>query len=54
MEIMGTTNPDGRSSIKPKGQDPERPSDLAFESTEDPYALTGICEKFERAHVYVR
>ncbi len=37
MEIMGTTDPDGRSSIKPKSQDPESPSNLAFESTEDPY-----------------
>ena len=36
LEIMGTTEPDGRSSRKPKGQDPERPSNLAFESTKDP------------------
>ena len=37
MEIMETTDPDCRSSIKSNGQDPERPSNLAFESTEDPY-----------------
>ena len=36
MRIVRTTDPDGRSSIKPKGQDPERPSILAFESTEGP------------------
>jgi hypothetical protein len=34
MRIVRTTDPDGRSSRKPKGQDPERPSNLAFE---DPY-----------------
>jgi hypothetical protein len=37
MGVVRTTDPDGRSPRKPKGQDPERPSDLAFESTEDPY-----------------
>jgi hypothetical protein len=37
MEIMGTTDPDGRSVIKPKGQEPERPSNLAYESPEDLY-----------------
>jgi hypothetical protein len=34
LEIMRTTEPDG--TRKPKGQDPERPSNLAFESTRDP------------------
>ncbi len=37
LEITRTTEPDGRNTRKPKGQDPERPSNLAFESTKDPY-----------------
>jgi hypothetical protein len=33
---MRTTELDGRNTRKLKGQDPERPSNLAFESTKDP------------------
>ncbi len=34
--IMRTTELDSRNTRKLKGQDPERPSNLAFESTKDP------------------
>jgi hypothetical protein len=37
LEIMKTTESDGRSTRRLKVQDPDRLSDLAFKSTEDPY-----------------
>ena len=37
LEIIRTTEPDGRSTRRLKVQDPERLSHLAFKSTEDPY-----------------
>jgi hypothetical protein len=37
LEIMRTTEPDGRSARRLEVQDPEKLPDLAFKSTEDPY-----------------